>query len=429
MESEKDTQTPESASPPIAPSARTSWRRLGERILSITPSEVARLMLVVLALGVIGWLIWYTWVALLPFQIGIVLAYLMLPLVNQLERWMPRVAAVGIVFFSGLLLLVGIFGYLVPPLVEQITQLIAALPSGDEIQQSTIELLDEMQAYVAALPSGMREFVEDGISRALVTIRDNIAEYAQTVAGFLISTVMSVAGTFAFLLGFLVIPFWLFYVLIDHRVGLSSLNKLLPSWCRADFWALLTIPDRVFSSYLRGQIFLGFVIGAASFLGLSALELAGVEGIRYKLLLAVFAGVMELIPYIGPIIGAVPAIGVGMLHSWETAVAITVLYFIIQQLEGNLLIPKVLGDSVNIHPAILTALLVALTQLGFVWFLLAAPLSATIRDLYRYIYGRMTYPPRPPGVLPGDPLPEESEPAQPGEAGEAGALQPEMSKS
>jgi len=425
MEPENATPTPE----PAPTSARISWRRLGERILSITPSQVARLVMVLLALGVIGWLIWYTWVALLPFQIGIVLAYLMLPLVNRLERWMPRVAAVGVVFLSGLLLLLGIFGYLLPPLVEQITELIAALPSGDEIQQSTIELLDEMQAYVAALPSGMREFVEDGISRALVTIRDNIAEYAQTVAAFLVSTVMSVAGTFAFLLGFLVIPFWLFYVLIDHRAGLSALNKLLPSWCRADFWALLSIPDRVFSSYLRGQIFLGFVIGAASFLGLSALELAGVEGIRYKLLLAVFAGVMELIPYIGPIIGAVPAIGVGMLHSWETAVAITVLYFIIQQLESNLLIPKVLGDSVNIHPAILTALLVALTQLGFIWFLLAAPLSATIRDLYRYVYGRLTYPPRPPGVLPGDPLPEEKEEDEEAQPGESGSLQPEMSKS
>jgi predicted PurR-regulated permease PerM len=425
MEPENATPTPE----PARPSARISWRRLGERILSITPSEVARLIMVLLALAVIGWLIWYTWVALLPFQIGIVLAYLMLPLVNRLERWMPRVAAVGVVFLSGLLLLLGIFGYLLPPLVEQITELIAALPSGDEIQQSTIELLDDMQAYVAALPSGMREFVEDGISRALVTIRDNIAEYAQTVAAFLVSTVMSVAGTFAFLLGFLVIPFWLFYVLIDHRAGLSALNKLLPSWCRADFWALLSIPDRVFSSYLRGQIFLGFVIGAASFLGLSALELAGVEGIRYKLLLAVFAGVMELIPYIGPIIGAVPAIGVGMLHSWETAVAITVLYFIIQQLESNLLIPKVLGDSVNIHPAILTALLVALTQLGFIWFLLAAPLSATIRDLYRYVYGRLTYPPRPPGVLPGDPLPEEKEEDEEAQPGESGSLQPEMSKS
>jgi predicted PurR-regulated permease PerM len=426
MESERNPPTSETAA---RPSARISWRRLGERILSITPSEVARLVMVLLALLVIGWLLWYTWVALLPFQIGIVLAYLMLPLVNRLERWMPRVAAVGVVFLSGLLLLLGIFGYLLPPLVEQITELIAALPSGDEIQQSTIELLDDMQAYVAALPSGMREFVEDGISRALVTIRDNIAEYAQTVAAFLVGTVMSVAGTFAFLLGFLVIPFWLFYVLIDHRAGLSALNNLLPSWCRADFWALLSIPDRVFSSYLRGQIFLGFVIGAASFLGLSALELAGVEGIRYKLLLAVFAGVMELIPYIGPIIGAVPAIGVGMLHSWETAVAITVLYFIIQQLEGNLLIPKVLGDSVNIHPAILTALLVALTQLGFIWFLLAAPLSATIRDLYRYVYGRLTYPPRPPGVLPGDPLPAEEEEGEEAQSGESGSLQPEMSKS
>jgi predicted PurR-regulated permease PerM len=336
---------------------------------------------------------------------------------------MPRAAAVAVVFLSGLLLLVAILGYLVPPLVEQITQLIAALPSGDDIQQSTIELLDQMQSYVAALPTDMREFVEDGISRALVTIRDNIAEYAQTVATFLIGTLMSVAGTFAFLLGFLVIPFWLFYVLIDHRQGLVSLNKLLPRWCRADFWALISIPDKVFSSYLRGQIFLGFVIGAASFGGLTLLELVGVEGIRYKLLLAVFAAVMELIPYIGPIIGAVPAIGVGMLHSWETALAITLLYFIIQQLEGNLLIPKVLGDSVNIHPAILTALLVALTQLGFIWFLLAAPLAATIRDLYRYIYGRLDDPPRPAGVLPDDPLPTE-----PATSGEAGPLQPEMSK-
>lgn len=386
---------------------RSSWRGLWQRIRSITPSELARLVLVLLALGALGWLIWFTWSTLLPFQVGAVLAYLLLPLVNRLEHHMPRGAAIGVVFLSGLIILVLLLGFVIPALVEQISQLIAALPRGEEIVDFVMTTVNDLQDYIGTLPPAVQTFINDGVAQAFVTIRDNITEYIQTVASFLVSTLLSIAGTFAFLFGFLVIPFWLFFVLQDQRKGLRAIDNLLPSWARADFWALFSIPDRVFMSYIRGQLFLGTLIAIASYLGLTALELFGVEGIEYKLLLAVFAGIMELVPYIGPIIGAVPAVAVGLMHSWETALAIALLYLVIQQLEGNLLIPKVLGESVNIHPAILTALLIALTQLGFIWFLLAAPLAATIRDIYRYIYGRVSDPPRPAGLLPDEALPEE----------------------
>lgn len=385
---------------------RTSWRRLGANIRSINPSQAIRIVLVILALVVLAWLLWFTWAALLPFQLGVVASYLMLPLVNKLEQWMPRWAAVVIVFVGGLLGLIGILGYLVPPLANQITQLLSSLPSTDEIRSQLSAWFTDLETYVQTLPPDVQNFINDGITRALTAIRDNIVGYGQTLASFLLNTVMSVANTFGFLLGFLIIPFWLVYVLIDQKKGLEALNNLLPSWMRADFWALLRIPDRAFSGFLRGQLFLGSVVAGASFAGLTLLRLAGVEGIRFELLLAVFAGVMELVPYVGPLIGAVPAIGVGFLHSPETALAIALLYLIIQQLESNLLIPRVLGQSVDIHPAILTALLVALTQLGFLWFLLAAPLAATIRDLYRYIYGRVSDPPLPAGVLPGETPPE-----------------------
>ncbi len=421
MEADKP-QPEELPTPARPPSVRSSWRRLRQRINEITPSEAARLLLVVLALAALVWLLWITWTALLPFQVGAVLAYLLLPLVNRLERSMPRGAAIGTVFVSGFVVLVLVISFVIPPLIDQITSFISDLPSGDAIMDRVQENITAFESYIGTLPPDMQQFINDGLGQAAITIRDNIATYVRAVATFLITTILSITGTFAFLFGFLVIPFWLFFVLQDQQKGLESLNRLLPPWARADFWALLSIPDKVFSSYIRGQLFLGVIIAIASFAGLTLLDLFGVEGIEYTLLLAVFAGVMELVPYIGPIIGAVPAVIVGLMHSWESALAIALLYLIIQQLEGNLLIPKVLGDSVDIHPAILTALLIALTQLGFIWFLLAAPLAATVRDIYRYIYGRVSDPPLPAGVLPGKLAPPQKTPPRE----EPAALNPEV---
>jgi predicted PurR-regulated permease PerM len=387
---------------------RSSWRHFWLFLRSITPSEIIRLVLVLLALWTLIWLILNAWAALLPFQLGVVVAYLLLPLVNQLEQRVSRGMAVTIVFGGGILILVWIIAVVVPPLVFQITAFLNALPSAETIGTTMSTLVNDIETYVGTLPPDLQAFIREGVGRALIIVRDNAISYAQAFVTFLVDTLLTVAGTFAFLLGFLIIPVWLIFVLLDQQKGLEAINNLLPAWFRADFWALLAIPDRIFSSYLRGQIFLAIIVFVASFVGLTVLQLFGVEGVQYTLMLAVFAGLMEFIPFIGPIIGAIPAIVVGMLHSWETALIIALLYLIIQQLENNLLIPKIIGESVRIHPAVVMTLLVILTQLGLIWFLLAAPLAATVRDLYLYIYGRVSDPPLPAGLLPGEPPPEPS---------------------
>jgi predicted PurR-regulated permease PerM len=208
-----------------------------------------------------------------------------------------------------------------------------------------------------------------------------------------------------FLVGFLVIPFWLSYVLVDHHKGKQALDRMLAPWLRADFWAVLRIADRVFSSYIRGQLVLGAFIGVAVYLGFLILQLLGVPGIRFPFVLALLAGALEFVPFFGPILSAIPAVLIGLVHSWQTALLIGLMYFIVQQLESNVLAPRITGHALEIHPAILTVVMIALAPLGLIWLLLAAPLAALARDEFLYVYGRFGDPPRPAGLLPGEALP------------------------
>ncbi len=138
---------------------------------------------------------------------------------------------------------------------------------------------------------------------------------------------------------------------------------------------------------------------ALCWLSAPSLSLLGVEGIHSTLLLGIFAAITELIPTVGPIIGAVPAVIIGLFTSWEATIGIVVLYVLIQQIENAVLVPRVTGTTLNIHPAILMVVLVALSHFGILWAILAAPLSALTRDLFRYVYGRFADPPRPAGEL------------------------------
>ena len=233
-------------------------------------------------------------------------------------------------------------------------------------------------------------------------LRTNIDGYLRSTLSFLLNTVLTLANTATFLFGFLVVPFWLFYVMNDYHAGVKAVDRLLPHWLRADFWAVLRITDQTFSKYIRGQLLLGVIIGITSYIGLTALKLAGVGGIQYELLLALVAGVTELVPLIGPIIGAIPAVILAFTDSWQSGLAVLALYIGIQQLENSFLVPRVQGESIEIHPAVLSASLVALSQFGFIWLVLAAPLVAIVRDLFRYVYGRVSDPPAPAGTIPGD---------------------------
>lgn len=356
--------------------------------------------LVVLSIVAIGWLFWSARDALLPFQIGIVLAYLIFPLVSRLEHFMPRWVAILLVYVVGLQIFIGVVAYVVPLLVFQAEQLLQSLPDFD-IQELQVEMNEVLGEYKRLVPTEVQDAVEEGLNTAYDTLKNNLLAYARDIGSLLFSSVLQVINTLVFLTGFIIVPIWMFYIISDYEKGCNTFDTMLPARIRADFWAFVKIINRVLSSYIRGQLILGVIIGSAAGIGLTILNLFGLT-VKNVLLLSVVAGVTELIPYVGPILGAVPAIIVGFFHSPTTGIAVAILYLIIQILENNFLVPRIIGDSLDIHPAILIVLMIVFGQVfGLVGIILVAPCAAMARDVFLYVYSRLQDPPRPAGDLTG----------------------------
>jgi predicted PurR-regulated permease PerM len=173
---------------------------------------------------------------------------------------------------------------------------------------------------------------------------------------------------------------------------MAAFDRSLPDGWRADVWAVIRIVERVFSQWVRGQLFLGVTVGIATFVGLEILNFA-VDPIfgRFALLLAVSAGILELLPIIGPIIAAVPAVLLAATAGPEAAVAALILYLLVQQVENNLLVPKIQGDAVELHPsAVMFSLVVGGAIAGLLGAILALPVAAAGRNVFRYLFGRLS---------------------------------------
>lgn len=357
---------------------------------------ILRWTLVSLALVGVGWVLWTSSAALTPFIIGLVLAYLMVPAVDRFARRMPRWAAILLVYtctFGAL----GIgLAYIIPPAVNQVNEVIDSVPQWYTDGQTWAQgLIDRFQTEVSP---DVQQQVEEQIGKIQETIQANASSYTQRAAGFLFSSVLRIFQTLTFLLGFLIIPFFLFYILLDSNRLPQAINRMIHPRIRADFWNILRIVDTIFGKYIRGQLILGLVVGVMSFIGLSGLNLAGYN-VRFTVLLAIVAAVGELIPVVGPILSAIPAIIVGATDGGGTALAVAILYVVIQQVENQVLVPRIVGNNLRLHAAMLMALLVIASQIGGLFFvILVAPLTAIARDVFVYLHQRLEEPPVPPGV-------------------------------
>lgn len=366
--------------PPAADSASAAPIRFSWQL-------VARWLLVIFAAYCVGSLLLRALPALTPFILGLILAYLLLPIVNRLSRTMPRWSAILLVYVVGLIVMVVSITSLISPLATQTRELLTSVPSVEEIEQRAFGLLD---FYRANVPQELREPIDSAALSTWRAFQTNLSEYAQGVGGFLLNRVLQLFNTVSFIVGLLIIPIWLFYVLNDEAKGRAAINNMLHPVARADFWNVWSIINAVLSNYVRGQLILGLAVGAAVGIGLTILGLFGFQ-IPYVLLLAVFAGITELVPIIGPIIGAIPAVVIGLTIAPATGVAVLILYIGIQQLENNFLVPRIVGESIGIHPAVLTVVLIAMGQVfGLIGVILSAPVAAIARDLFVYAYERLS---------------------------------------
>jgi predicted PurR-regulated permease PerM len=162
------------------------------------------------------------------------------------------------------------------------------------------------------------------------------------------------------------------------------------------------IADRAFGAALRGRVVVALLVGAASFAGLVALRWLGIP-IPYPLLLALLATFGELVPLVGRWLAVLPAVLLSLTHSWTAAGAVLVIFVGVQVLADAFLAPRLEQRHVDFHPAILALVIVLASQFGVIGLVAAAPIALVARDWFRYVYGRLAEPPRPAGLLPGEP--------------------------
>jgi len=378
--------------------ADSAWRRVGLHIRSITPRQLARGGLVALALAVIIWVTASAWAQLLPFQLGFVLAYITLPVVNWLDRFMPRWVAASVVVLLEFAALVGLVALVIPPLIQEVTQMVESLPDVTDVQAWLVTLRLMMQT----LPPPVQDLLRSAIEQLTGTVRNNALGYVQGVLYVAFLTVVGLFSTLGFIIGFLGIPTWLVSVMSDNRAGVRAINSVLPAAVQPDFWAVLRILDRTFSAFVRGQLLYGVITAGVIYAGFFLLEQMGLSAGQFRLVLAIIAGIAQLIPTVGPILGTIPAVAVGLAESPSAGLAILAMYVVAQLVLGAFVAGHVADRYIDIHPAIFVIVLVLLSQFGFLWVLIAAPLSIVLRDLFRYAYGRLSDPPAPAGIAPGE---------------------------
>jgi predicted PurR-regulated permease PerM len=322
--------------------------------------------------------------ALGPFVVGLVLAYLLdLPVERMARVGMPRWLSVLVVYAIFVVVVVQALLITLRPLGQEVAAFIREFPSF------TAQVAD-MYAHLD-LPPALRNAVDGWL-----------ASLGQGVGGLnprdLLPVVGGIAGIVGSIVGYIIIPVWVFYLIKDRPVLAEAAQRSMPVAWRADARAISYLVLRVFGQWLRGQVFLGLTVGVATFAGLLLLS-ATVDPVfgRFAILLSVIAGVLELLPIIGPIIAAIPAVLLALTAGLDAAIAAVVMYTVIQQIENNLLVPKIQGDAVELHPsAVMLALVMGGAIAGLLGAILALPITAAARDVFRYLFHRVDDPPSTP---------------------------------
>lgn len=303
-----------------------------------------------------------------PFFLAVFISYLLNPIVNIIaKRGVPRFLAVLLIYAVFLTSISVLFMHLFPLLEAQVNELIAHLPEWNTKfeklwntyhDHSEAILPHNMHIKLEQLVIGMEHRISNGVAKLLGSLGNILNQL------FLV----------------LIIPFLAFYMLKDTDEIEQFFLTMLPKTQRGEIARLFRNIDQVFGNYLRGQFIVCCIIGILSFIGYKII------GLPYAILFAFFVAIFNVIPYVGPFFGAIPAILVACTISFNLVIAVLVVNFIVQILEGNVISPQIVGRSLRLHPlAIIFALLVG-EEIAGVWgLLLAVPLLAVGKVVVEYL--------------------------------------------
>lgn len=314
---------------------------------------------------------------LLPFIISLIITILLNPVAHKVYmlaqryqfKWFHYDFAIILSFALFVAVIYLIVVHIFVPFISEFREFVKGVPEMVSAVQQLIPEL-EKQYQLNVLPPEIKSFV--------AKILQDIGEYTLRLAQFSISAIFSFASTVVELI---VVPFITFYMMKSGSSFINGFIHIFPERFHNRLAQLFTEIHFVLNAYIRGQLILSTLMALVVFIGMWALN------IPYPLVIGLLAGIVEMIPLIGPIIGAIPPVLLGLLQGSAVMVKVIIFYIIVQQLDGHLVMPKLMGTIIKVHPvSIIAAVLICGHVLGVVGMMAAVPMVAVLQILLKHMW-------------------------------------------
>ena len=337
--------------------------------------------LIALGILVVGSILFVARGSLLPIIISVIVAELLFPIVSNMERVLPgrerypgvaRLVTIAIVYIAFFALVAALIYLTVQPIIKEVQEFIQVAPQIYEQAKVTIGGL--LQEFDQQVPAAVKAQLDELLRSASGVI-------GKAALALLTKTIGGVTGTISVMIGLVIVPFLLFYMLKDKEELAGGMYSILPENVSRHTSNVLALIDGVIGSYVRAQIISATIVGVLVFLGLFFLD------VSFALTLGLLAGVLGLIPIIGAFIGAVPGLLVALATDPGKLVWVALLYIVVQFVESNIISPRIQGRALRLHPIFIMITLIIASEIAGLWgVLVGVPLVAAARDVFAYFY-------------------------------------------
>lgn len=325
---------------------------------------------------------------MLPIFVSAFLAYLLLPLVDRLERKrVPRSVAIPVIVVGALAILGFAAVRITPVVYRQAMSLVLLIPSAFSTVMET--WLPLAERYVAGLGFVSAEDLHRYVSGVNLMTRLETQLQAGLVGLWTTGTRL-VGGIFNLIL----IPLLTFFLLKDYRRLVASLRKLVPRDLLAPIRDLRRRLDHTLRTLIKGQVTVAGILALMYVIGLS------IVGLRSAIVIGIVAGICRVIPYLDVIVGATLSTVVLLsdFHGWGQAMGVMIVFLVVQAIDGAFVTPAILGEKIGLHPMVVIASVLAFANWwGFWGVLLAVPVVAVMKVLLEtaapYYFGSRSYDP------------------------------------
>jgi predicted PurR-regulated permease PerM len=331
--------------------------------------------IVLIAAIVAVWVVINAWEVVLIFAIAVALSLVFLPIVNWLQKhgW-PRTLAAGLVVAVNLIVVIIVLLGIAAIVVNQGIPFLESLPG----------YVTQLQTDVAA--SSLPDWLKTTLDSILTSLTDAFAgvNVGKLIIGFLLTTV----GIVITLLSLLFVPFFMLYFMRDQPKIAEGFYRALPDQWRIHVTTAIGFFKDDFVKYFKAEVIVGSIVAVIVTIGCLVIGyiVGGPVG-QFAFLLGLIAGLFELLPTIGPILALIPAVLLALTTSPTAVVLVLVFYFIVFNIEGQILVPSIEGEVISFRAAtVLFLIMVGFALGGLIGAILALPVGAIVRDLYTYFF-------------------------------------------